>query len=157
MQCLSKEFTTMFPYYRHFIVIREKLFNMGEQTSKICSYIAGIVTKFLPEHEEVIHSGLFLAFSKEDDFNIPDWYYNGYSVISETISSHLQNLCKSKALTFTNDGLYEVVQNPDDISTEELEQAKLDLEQKLLGCKSGIQVIKKAKRRFQLNTVGAIS
>ena len=155
MQCLSKEFTTKLPYYRHFIVIREKLFIMGEQTSKICSYIAGIVTKFLPEHEEIIHSGLFLASSKEDDFNIPDWYYNGYSVISETISSHLQNLCKSKTLTFTNDGLYAVVLNQDDISTEDLEQVKLDLEQKLLDCKSGIQIVEEAKRRFQLNTVGA--
>jgi len=128
---------------------------MGEQTSKICSYIAGIVTKFLPEHEEIIHSGLFLVSSKEDDFNIPDWYYNGYSVISETISSHLQNLCKSKTLTFTNEGLYAVALNRDDISTEDLEQAKLDLEQKLLECKSGIQVIEEAKRRFQLNTMGA--
>ncbi len=128
---------------------------MGEHTSKICSYIAGIVAKFLPEHEEIIHSGLFLAFSKEDDCNIPDWYYNGYSVISETISSHLQNLCKNKILTFTNDGLYEVVQNQDDISSRELEEAKLDLEQKLLDCESGIQVVKEANRKFQLNAVGA--
>ena len=116
-----------------------------------------MVAKFLPEHEEIIHSGLFLALSKEDDYNILDWYYNGYSVISETISSHLQNLCKSKTLRFTNDGLYAVVLNQDDISSEDLEHAKLDLEKKLLDCESGIQVIKEAKRRFQLNTVGTIS
>ena len=136
--------------------MKKKLFIMGEQKSKICSYIAGIVNKFLPEHEEIIHSGLFLAFSKEEDFNIPDWYFNGYSVISETISSHLQKLCKSKTLTFTNDGLYEIVQNQEDISRQDLEEAKLDLEQKLLDFKSGIQIIKEAKKKFHLNTVGAV-
>ncbi|MCG3216010.1 MAG: hypothetical protein KAS63_04810 [Candidatus Heimdallarchaeota archaeon] len=130
---------------------------MGEKEHKIHSYIAGMVTRFLPKNEEIIHSGLFLALSKEENLRIPDWYFNGYSVISETVSSHLQILCKSRFLTFTNEGLYSVAQNQSEISTEELEQAKSDLEQILLDCTSGLQVVKKAKKRFHLNNVGAIS
>ena len=43
---------------------------MGEPDLKINSYIAGLVQKFLPKHEETIHSGLFLIALKQKKFNI---------------------------------------------------------------------------------------
>ena len=53
---------------------------MGEPNIKINSYIAGFVQKFLPRHEETIHSGLFLISSKQKKLGIFDWYFNGYKL-----------------------------------------------------------------------------
>jgi hypothetical protein len=128
---------------------------MGEIESIINSYIASVVRKYLPEHEEIIHSGLFLMLSKENDLKIPDWYYNGYSVISETISCFLQNLCKSKTVTFSGDGLYTVKTDDKGISAEDLEKATQNLETFLADYKTGIQVVKEASRVFKSIDMGA--
>jgi hypothetical protein len=121
---------------------------MGESDSKINSYIAGFVHKYLPKHEETIHSGLFLMSSKQKDFNIFDWYYNGYSVISETISSYLRHMCNNKAVEFTNDGLYSLKENQTIISSEELEEAIKHVEASLLNFESSIDIIREAERLF---------
>ncbi len=126
----------------------KQLLAMGEKESKIKSYIASVVRKYLPKHEEIIHSGIFLVLSKEEDLKIPDWYFNGYSVISETISCLLQNLCKSRTVMFSGDGLYTVAVDNENITTEDLEQATLNLETFLAEYKTGIQMVKEANRIF---------
>ena len=121
---------------------------MGEPDSKINSYIAGLVHKFLPKHEETIHSGLFLIASKQQDFSIFDWYFNGYSVISETISSYLRHMCKDKAVEFTNDGIYSITESQTIISAEELAEAIKQIENSLLGYESSIEIIRDAEKLF---------
>ena len=121
---------------------------MGEPDLKINSYIAGLVHKFLPKHEETIHSGLFLMSSKQKDFNIFDWYFNGYSVISETISSYLRLMCSNKTVEFTNDGMYSIAKNQTIISAEELAKAIQQVEDSLLDYKSSIDIIRDAEKIF---------
>jgi hypothetical protein len=127
---------------------------MGEKESKIKSYIASVVRKYLPKHEEIIHSGVFLALTKEEDLKIPDWYYNGYSVISETISCFLQNLCKSRTVTFSGEGLYQIADDNEVISADELEKATQNLETFLADYETGIQIVKEANRVFKLGGIG---
>ena len=126
---------------------------MGEKESIINSYIASVVRKYLPEHEEIIHSGLFLLLSKEEGLEILDWYYNGYSVISETISCFLQNLCKNKTVTFSGEGLYTVTID-DEISAKDLEKATQNLETFLADYETGIQIVKEASRVFTSSSMG---
>lgn len=121
---------------------------MGESDSKINSYIAGLVHKFLPKHEETIHSGLFLISSKREDITIFDWYYNGYSVISETISSYLRHMCSTKTVEFTNDGMYSLMENQTIITSEELEEAIKQVEDSLLNFEKSIDIIREAERLF---------
>ena len=130
---------------------------MGDKVNRIYLYILGLVTSLLPKNEEIIHSGLFLVLSKEENLKIPDWYYNGYSVISETVSSCLQALCKNRTVTFTNDGLYSIVENQSKIPMNDLEQVHQYIEKMLPNYGSGLQIVKEAKRRFQLKNVGATS
>ena len=121
---------------------------MGESDSRINSYIAGFVQKYLPKHEESIHSGLFLMSSKQKNFNIFDWYYNGYSVISETISSYIRHMCRNKTVEFTDDGIYSLKKNQTIISSEELEKAIKEVEASLLNFESSIDIIREAERLF---------
>ncbi|MHA1203229.1 MAG: hypothetical protein ACTSQ4_12015 [Candidatus Heimdallarchaeaceae archaeon] len=121
---------------------------MGEPDLKINSYIAGLVHKFLPKHEETIHSGLFLMASKQKDFNIFDWYFNGYSVISETISSYLRHMCSNKTVEFANNGIYLLAENQTIISSEELANAVKQVENSLLDYKSSIDIIRDAEKLF---------
>ena len=127
---------------------------MGEKESILKSYIAEVVKRYLPKNEEIIHSGLFLILSQKDDLNIPDWYYNGYSVISETISTILQKLCKSKRVVFTNEGLYEMIEDQKGVSKEELGIALNNLETIFAKYKTGIQVVKEANRVFKSTGLG---
>ncbi|NPD89428.1 MAG: hypothetical protein HGN29_11975 [Asgard group archaeon] len=129
---------------------------MGEKESKINSYIAGVVQKYLPKHEEIIHSGIFLVLSKEEGLELPDWYYNGYSVISETISCFLQNLCKSRTVTFSGDGLYQITVDDEVISAEDLEKATQNLEMFLADYETGIQIVKEANRVFKSSSIGVV-
>lgn len=121
---------------------------MGEFDKKINSYIAGFVQKFLPRHEEIIHSGLFVLSSKQKDLNIFDWYYNGYSVISETISSYLRLMCYNRIVEFTNDGLYSLVKNQTSVQNEDLAQAIKNIEDTLVKYGSGFDIIREAKKIF---------
>jgi hypothetical protein len=127
---------------------------MGEKESILKTYIAEVVKRYLPKNEEIIHSGLFLILSQKDDLNIPDWYYNGYSVISETISSILQTLCKNRRVVFTNEGLYEIIEDKKGMSKEELGIAINNLEAIFSKYKNGIQVVKEANRVFKSTSVG---
>lgn len=127
---------------------------MGDQNKKINSYIAGLVTKYLTKHEETIHSGLFLVTSEHSDIDIFDWYFNGYSVISETISCHIQNLCKSRTVTFSQEGKYTLVKDQNWISTKDLHKAVKLLEETLPECKTGMQIIKKAEQLFSNRKIG---
>ncbi|MHA1952724.1 MAG: hypothetical protein ACXAAM_07930 [Candidatus Heimdallarchaeaceae archaeon] len=129
---------------------------MGEKESKIKSYIASVVRKYLPKHEEIIHSGIFLVLSKEEDLEIPDWYYNGYSVISETISCFIQNLCKSRTVTFSGDGLYKITADNIGIPIEDLEKAESNLETFLADYETGIQIVKEANRVFKSGSTGVV-
>ena len=146
----------MFPYYRSFSVVLKKLIAMGEKESKIKSYIASVVRKYLPKHEEIIHSGLFLVLSKEEDLEILDWYYNGYSVISETISCLLQNLCRSETVKFSNDGLYTIKIDDKGITSHDLEKATHNLETLLADYETGIQIVKEANRIFKSSSAGMV-
>ncbi|TFG11087.1 hypothetical protein EU534_00060 [Candidatus Heimdallarchaeota archaeon] len=121
---------------------------MGESDSKINSYIAGFVQKFLPKHEETIHSGLFLVLSKQKDFNVFDWYFNGYSVISETISVYLRHMCCNKTVEVTDDGFYSITKNQTILSNEELAEATKIIEDSLLDYKSSIEIIRSAEKLF---------
>ena len=121
---------------------------MGEKEVKINSYIAGVVRKFLPKNEEIIHSSLFLLLSKDEELGVIDWYFNGYSVISETISSYLQKLCKAKAVSFTNDGLYSVKANLIGLSKSDLEEAENNLDKLLAEYENGMQVLQEANRIY---------
>ena len=127
---------------------------MGEKSNKINSYIAGLVNSYLLKHEEIIHSGLFLVDSLGKDLSVVDWYFNGYSVISETISSHLQDLCKNKIVEYSDDGLYILVKNQKRVSGEELFTAKKNLERILLKFKDGTQVVKEARKLFSMRKMG---
>ncbi|MCG3224810.1 MAG: hypothetical protein H7647_10110 [Candidatus Heimdallarchaeota archaeon] len=129
---------------------------MGAESKLITSYIASIVKKYLPKNEEIIHSGLFLLSTREEQLKIPDWYYNGYSVISETVSSYLQTLCIEKALTFTNNGMYLFIDNRNKIPSEDIEAAVSTVNNILPDCESGIKIIKKANKEFQLKHIGAV-
>ncbi len=129
---------------------------MGEESKLITSYIASIVKKYLPKNEEIIHSGLFLLSAREEQLKIPDWYYNGYSVISETVSGYLQTLCLEKALTFTNNGMYLFMDDQNTIPSEDIETAVSTVNNILPDCESGIKIIKKANREFQLKRAGAV-
>lgn len=129
---------------------------MGVKSKLITSYIASIVKKYLPKNEEVIHSGLFLVSTREERLKIQDWYYNGYSVISETVSSYLQTLCIEKALTFTNDGMYLFLDDQNIIPTEDIETAVSTVNNILSDCESGIKIVKEANRAFQLKHIGAV-
>jgi len=122
---------------------------MGEKESILTSYIAEVVKRYLPKNEEIIHSGLFLILSQKDDLNIPDWYFNGYSVISETISSILQTLCKNKRVVFTNEGLYEMIEDQEGVPKEELGKTLNNLEVLFAEYETGIQVVKEANRVFK--------
>lgn len=121
---------------------------MGEKDIKINSYIAGVVKKFLPKNEEIIHSSLFLLLSKDEELGVIDWYFNGYSVISETISNYLQKLCKAKAVSFTNDGLYSVKANLIGLSTSDLEEIENSLNTLLAEYENGMQVLQEANRIY---------
>ena len=121
---------------------------MGEKEIKINSYIAGVVKKFLPKNEEIIHSSLFLLLEKDEELDLIDWYFNGYSVISETISSYLQELCKAKAVSFTNDGLYSVKTNLIGLSKSDLEEIESSLDKLLSKYKNGMQVLQEANRLY---------
>lgn len=134
----------------------KKQIAMGEKESKIKSYIASVVRKYLPKHEEIIHSGIFLVLSKEEDLEIPDWYHNGYSVISETISCFLQNLCKSRIVTFSGDGLYKITTDDIGIPAEDLEKAKINLDTFLADYETGIQIVKEANRVFKSGSMGVV-
>ena len=128
---------------------------MGAKSKLITLYIASIVKKYLPKNEEIIHSSLFLISNKEKRLNIPDWYHNGYSVISETVSSYLQTLCIEKTLRFTTDGKYLFIENQKVIPGEDLENVVSDVDQILSDCDSGIKILKEANREFKLQHIGS--
>lgn len=130
---------------------------MGAKSKLIKSYIAGIVKKYLPKNEEIIHSSLFLLSTRAEQLKIPDWYYNGYSVISETVSSYLQALCMEKILQFSSDGMYLFLDTKDTISREDIDNAFSSLNTILSNCESGIKIIEEAKREFKLHHIGAVS
>ncbi|MHA1708094.1 MAG: hypothetical protein ACTSYV_03320 [Candidatus Heimdallarchaeaceae archaeon] len=121
---------------------------MGEKENLICSYIANIVGLYLPKHEETIHSGLFLSLLDEPKLKIPDWYFNGYSVISETISSYIQELCKSKIIGFSSDGEYVFETNQKQIPNEFIEKTKKNVKLLLANFASSNQMIHKANEVF---------
>ncbi len=129
---------------------------MGAKSKLITPYIASIVKKYLPKNEEIIHSGLFLLSTREEQLKIPDWYYNGYSVISETVSSYLQTLCMEKILTFTNDGKYLFSDDQNSIPSEDIETAVSVVNNMLPDCESGIKIVKESNRAFQLKHIGAV-
>lgn len=122
---------------------------MGDKESLIRSYITSLIQNYLPKHEETIHSGLFLALHRDKQLKILDWYFNGYSVISETISSHLQYLCKTNSIHFSNDGLYLCGTIQTDLASEQLEQTSLQLQSVLSEFKNGFQIIQEANRIFK--------
>ena len=127
---------------------------MGEKSRLIKSLIASIVRKYLPKHEEVIHSSLFLISTQGEGLTIPDWYYNGYSVISETVSSYLQALCMEKTLIFTNEGIYSMLNEVENLSNEEFKSSVSNVDSLLSNCDSGMTVVKEARKLFQLKQVG---
>ncbi|MBY8999332.1 MAG: hypothetical protein KGD64_00265 [Candidatus Heimdallarchaeota archaeon] len=129
---------------------------MGAKSKLITLYIASIVKKYLPKNEEIIHSSLFLISTKEERLKIPDWYHNGYSVISETVSSYLQTLCMEKTLKFTNDGMYLFVENQEKITSEDLKSAVSNVDHILSDCDSGIKILKEANREFKLQHFGIV-
>ena len=143
-------------YYRRLSVMEKRVIIMGAKSELITSYIASIVKKYLPKNEEIIHSGLFLLSTREEQLKIPDWYYNGYSVISETVSSYLQTLCLEKVLTFTNNGMYSFTDNHNTIPSKDIETAVSIVNNILPDCKSGIKIVKEANREFQLKHIGAV-
>lgn len=136
--------------------MKKRVVIMEAKSKLITSYIASIVKKYLPKNEEIIHSGLFLLSTREEQLKIPDWYYNGYSVISETVSSYLQTLCIDKALTFTNDGMYLFRDDQNTISSEDIEKAVSTVNNMLPDYESGIKIVKEANREFQLKHIGAV-
>lgn len=123
---------------------------MGAKSKIIKPYIASIVKKYLPKNEEIIHSGLFLLSTREERLKIPDWYYNGYSVISETVSGYLQTLCIEKTLTFTNNGIYSFTDDHNTIPSGDIETAVSIVNDMLPDCESGLKIVKEASREFQL-------
>lgn len=143
-------------YYRRLSVMEKSVIIMGAKSKIINSYIASIVKKYLPKNEEIIHSGLFLLSTREKRIIIPDWYYNGYSVISETVSSYLQTLCMEKALTFTNEGTYLFKDDHNTIPSEDIENAVSTVNNMLPDCESGMKIVKEANREFQLKHIGAV-
>lgn len=128
---------------------------MGEKSKLITLYIASIVKKYLPKNEEIIHSSLFLISNKKNRLNIPDWYHNGYSVISETVSSYLQTLCMEKALKFTTDGKYLFSENQEAIPIEDFENVVSDVDQIFSECDSGVKILNEANREFKLQHIGS--
>lgn len=136
--------------------MKKRVIIMGAKSKLITSYIASIVKKYLPKNEEIIHSGLFLLSTREEQLKIPDWYYNGYSVISETVSSYLQTLCMEKALTFTNDGMYLFSDDQNTIPSEDIETAVSAVNNMLPDCESGMKIVKEANREFQLKHIGSV-
>lgn len=136
--------------------MKKIVITMGEVSKLITSYIASIVKKYSPKNEEIIHSGLFLLSTREEQFKLPDWYHNGYSVISETVSSYLQTLCMEKALTFTNNGMYLFIDDQNTIPSENIETTVFAVNNLLPDCESGIKIIKKANKEFQLKHIGAV-
>ena len=81
---------------------------MAEKSELIDIYIEGIVEKYKPKNEEVIHSGVFLVSSKDGEVQISDWQHNGFSVISETVTRRMQELCKKKKVSFCSEGKYSI-------------------------------------------------
>ena len=126
---------------------------MGDPNEKIASYILSFVNRFFPRHEESIHSGLFLLSNEDENLKIIDWYFNGYSVISETVSSHLQNLCKSNAVRFTNDGKYALVEDQVE-NFNDISETNQHLEAALSKYDSGIQIVQRAKKLFSTRKIG---
>jgi hypothetical protein len=127
---------------------------MGDPNKKITSYIVSFVEKFFPKHEESIHSGLFLLSNEIEALKIIDWYFNGYSVISETVSSHIQNLCKDETVRFTHDGIYELVDDHEKISKYNLNDITKHLEDTLAEYDSGIQIVQSAQKLFSSRKIG---
>ena len=91
--------------------------------------------------------------NKEKKLELPDWYFNGYSVISETISSYLQMLCMKKTLYFSNDGNYLIETEQDTIPIEDLERTDSNLKQYLSNYESGLNVVREANKEFQLQHI----
>ena len=127
---------------------------MGDPNKKITSYILSFVERFFPKHEESIHSGLFLLSNEDEALKIIDWYFNGYSVISETVSSHIQNLCKDKTVRFTNAGMYELVDNPNKARDNDLNEIEQNLENTLAEYDSGIQIVQSAQKLYSTKRIG---
>ena len=127
---------------------------MGDPNKKISSYIASFVERFFPKHEESIHSGLFLISNEDETLKIIDWYFNGYSVISETVSSHIQDLCKNKTVRFTNDGMYALAEDSDKIPNNDLNEVTKHLENALAEYDSGMQIVKDAQKLFSTKNIG---
>jgi len=127
---------------------------MGDPNKKITSYIVSFVDKFFPKNEESIHSGLFLLSNEDEALKILDWYFNGYSVISETVSSHIQNLCKDKTVRFTHDGMYELVDDCGKVSEYDLTEITKYLEDTLAEYDSGIQIVQSAQKLFSAKNMG---
>ena len=126
---------------------------MGDP-DKINSYILSFVERFFPKHEESIHSGLFLLSNEDEALKIIDWYYNGYSVISETVSSHIQNLCKEKTVRFTHEGMYKLVDDQDKIAIDKLDEINQYIEDALADYDSGIQIVQGAQKLFSSKNIG---
>ncbi len=143
-------------YYRRLSVMEKRVIIMGAKSKLITSCIASIVKKYLPKNEEIIHSGLFLLSTREEQLKIPDWYYNGYSVISETVSSYLQTLCMEKALTFTDNGMYSFTDDHYTIPSEDIETAVSIVNNMLPDCESGLKIVKEASREFQLKHLSTV-
>lgn len=129
---------------------------MGAKSKLITSYIASIVMKYLPKNEEIIHSSLFLLSTREERLKLPDWYHNGYSVISETVSGYLQTLCMEKTLTFSNDGMYLLLADQNTIPNEDIDDAISIVNDMLSDCESGIKIVEAANKAFQLQHIGAV-
>lgn len=114
-------------------------------------YILGVVKKILPRNEEIIHSSLFLIRAKEDELDDLDWYFNGYSVISERVSNRIRNLCKNKTVTFADTGLYSISQSQQYVAEEDIERATTSLNYLFSRMKSGIQLVNKATEVYKEN------
>ncbi len=127
---------------------------MGDPNKKIASYIVSFVEKFFPKHEESIHSGLFLLSNENEALKILDWYFNGYSVISETVSSHIQNLCKDKTVQFTQGGKYELVDDYGEVSDYDLKEITKHLEDALAEYDSGMQIVQSAQKLYSAKNIG---
>jgi len=124
---------------------------MSGEYNIVDRYILGVVKKFLPRNEEIIHSSLFLIRAKEDELDDLDWYFNGYSVISERVSNRIRNLCKNKTVTFADTGLYSISQSQQFVAEEDIERATASLNYLFSRMKSGIQLVNKATEVYKEN------
>ncbi|MHA1302395.1 MAG: hypothetical protein ACTSQE_02415 [Candidatus Heimdallarchaeaceae archaeon] len=121
---------------------------MADKNKFIDMMIAGIVERYEPKNEEIIHSGLFLLSTQDQDFSLSDWQYNGVSVISEKVSSRMKYLFKNNLVSFGDEGSYSI-SSTDKFSPQEFSEIKNILNQKLSKYSSSSQLLNAALIEFE--------